>query len=92
MPSDVKWANGRGGATMDRRVWTVEDVKDYFPVVPVKIGEAVFTGRVAGRLNQFAQVTCTLPIEGADVEIPVTFQFSWDTICKALNTNRHLKV
>lgn len=65
-------------------MWTVARVKNELPDVQVKTLTGVLTCRVAGSKNKFASVYA--PSTGH------TWEYSWDAVCRALNTGKPLRV
>ena len=71
---------------------TVSEVKELLPDVKIKYNGILFYGRVTGRKCNFA---CVSPYERLDGKnrmflMGPIFQFSWDTIAHALNTDTPL--
>ena len=65
--------------------WTIARVKDELPNVKIKIDGKVETGGVRGSKDKFATVWV--------YRLGATYySFSWDAVCRALNSGRPLKV
>lgn len=65
----------------ERKAWTVGDVRRLLPEVSCLVAGEVCSGRVTGRLCDFAVVS----VEGHVCE------FAWSTIAAALNNGRSLR-
>lgn len=65
---------------------TVEQVKELLPDVRVHILGMTVTARVSGRKERFAAVF--VPMQGSWLN----FQFSWETVTRAVNGGRVLQV
>lgn len=74
--------------------WTVDRVKQELPLVNVKLGKNIVTGRVSGRLNKFATVSCGFS-QFKSIQLGngwIDYSFAWETIVHSLNTGNPLKV
>lgn len=81
-----------GGRSMNE-IWTAERVKRDLPSVQVKIGRKVMSGRLSGRLNQFATVTVNNEGTLHAGNLPwMDVQASWETLADLLNGNRPLRI
>ncbi len=70
-------------------MWTVEGVKRELPNVLVKIGKKTVTGRISGRLNQFATVSVTnTGTLHSGSQVFLDWQVSWATLAHCLNNGR----
>ena len=74
--------------------WTIATVKRDLPSVSIRIVKGkIVTGRVSGRLNQFA--TVSVPNTGTLHSNSIIFadgQFSWEAIAHSLNSGKPLNV
>ena len=61
---------------------SIYTVKLNLPTVKVKVNEKIVTGKVTGRMLDFA----TVIVNG------VNYEFSWQTIANALNNDRPLRI
>jgi len=71
-------------------MWTIETVKRDLPNVAVDIGEDVVTGRLSGRMNDFATVTIFDCFRNGSNRQWSDYQFSWRTIVESLNNGTPL--
>ena len=74
-------------------MWTVASVKRELPNVNVKIGKKVVSGRLSGRLNEFATVSVTN--EGtlhSGSQVFADWKVAWETVANCLNNNRPIIV
>jgi len=68
-------------------IMNTTQVKDELPTVKVLIGRKIFKGFLSGRKNPFATVT-VYEWNGDFLD----WQFSWETVTNAINTNQSLRV
>lgn len=62
----------------EKRVWTVEQVKEELPSIPVQFGGKVVQADVSGRKNAFASVWIDSRV----------WQFAWETLVHILNSGQ----
>jgi hypothetical protein len=74
---------------MTSTTWTAASVRRELPAIGVKIGKKTVTGRISGRLNQFATVSVTnMGTLHSGSQVFADWQVSWDTLAHCLNTGR----
>lgn len=72
--------------------WDEKRVKDLLPQVWVRIGKREFLGNVFGRQMPIAEVYLSVPIEGADAKIQISYPWSWAAIARSLNEGKALEI
>ena len=77
-------AKRKGGASV---TMTIEQTKDTLPDVRVSVLGTIITSRVSGRKERFATVFIPTP-QGSWLN----YQFSWETVARAVNSGKALKV
>ncbi len=69
--------------------WTIAAVKVELPNVKVRIGKKVVTGRISGRLKQFATVSITnTGTLHNNSHMWIDREVAWETLVHCLNANR----
>jgi len=63
---------------------TTDEVKANLPDIRIKIGKAIYAGRVSGRKNRFA--TIYVPDLGVD------YEYAWQTIAHSINNDSPLLI
>ena len=75
------------GIGFNETMQTIEEIKQNLPDVLVRMDKKMtVTGRVSGRRNAFATVSCEWH------GVPVQYEYAWETIAHAVNNNTPLRV
>lgn len=74
---------------------TIAEVKRDLPPVRIEWEGRRYWARVSGRMNEFASVSPSQPIDGRKevrtIMGPI-FHYSWETVTNAINSGKTLKV